>query len=83
MTGKHTRQAGAALRALQTAAFSCRKAQFQAGSWEASMMAMIGKRPCAYDGAPVRGRAAARYAYAHVGRGPGGLAGQRWLGAGS
>ena len=83
MTGKHTRQAGAALRTLQTAAFPCRKAQFQSCSQEASMMAMIGKRPCAYDGAPVRGRATARYAHTHVGRGAGGLAGQRWLGAGS
>jgi hypothetical protein len=81
MTGKHTRRAGAALRTLQTAAFPCRKAQFQACSREASMMAMIGKRPCAYDGTPVRGRATARYAHAYVGRGPGGLAGQRWLGA--
>ena len=82
MTGKHTRRAGAALLTLQTAAFPCRKAQFQACSREASMMAMICKRPCAY-GALVRGRATARYAHAHLGRGPGGLAGQRWLGAGS
>jgi hypothetical protein len=83
MTGKHTRRAGAALRTLQTAVFPCRKGQFQACSREASMMAMIRKRPCAYNGAPVRGRPMARYAHAHVGRGPGGLAGQRWLGAGS
>ena len=83
MTGKHTRRAGAALRTLQTVAFPCRKAPFQACSREASMMAMIGNRPCAYGAAPVRGRATARYAHAHVGRGPGGLAGQRWLGAGS
>jgi hypothetical protein len=83
MTGKHTRRAGAALRTLQSAAFPCRKAQFQACSREASMMAMICKRPCAYNGAPARGRATARYAHAHVGRGPGGLTGQRWLGAGS
>jgi hypothetical protein len=83
MTGKHTRRAGAAPRTLQTAAFSCRKAQFQGRSREASMMAMTCKRPCAYDGAPVRGRAMAGYAHAHAGRGPGGLAGQRWLGAGS
>ena len=83
MTGKHTRRAGAALRTLQAAAFPCRKAQFQACSQEASMMAMIGKRPCAYDGAPARGRATARYAHAHAGRAPGRLACQRWLGAGS
>jgi hypothetical protein len=83
MTGKHTRRAGAAPRILQTAAFPCRKAQFQACSGEASMMAMICERPCAYDGAPVRGRATARHAHARVGRGPGGLAGQQWLGAGS
>ena len=83
MTRKHTRLPGAALRTLQTAAFPCRKAQFQACSRKASMIAMIGKRPCAYDGAPVRGRATARYAHAHVGRRPAGLAGQRWLGAGS
>ena len=83
MTAKHTRWAGAALRTLQTTAFPCRKAQFHACSREASMMAMIGKRPCAYDGAPVRGRATARYAHAHVGWGPRGLACQRWLGAGS
>jgi len=80
MTGKHTWRAGAAL---QTAAFSCRKAQFRACSQEASMMTMICKRPCAYDAAPVRGRATARYAHAPAGQGPGGLAGQRWLGAGS
>jgi hypothetical protein len=83
MTGKHTRRAGAALRILQTAAFHCRNAQFQACSREASMMAMICKRPCAYESAPVRGQATARYTHTHVGRGPGGLAGQRWLGAGS
>jgi hypothetical protein len=83
MTGKHTRRAGAAPRIPQTAAFPCRKAQFQTCSGEASMMAMICKRPCAYDSAPVRGRATARHAHAHVGRGPGGLAGQQWLGAGS
>jgi hypothetical protein len=83
MTGKHIRRAGAALRTLQAAAFPCRKAQFQARSREASMMAMICKRPCAYDGAPVGGRATTSCARAHVGRGPGGLAGQRWLEAGS
>ena len=83
MTGKHTRRTGAALRTPQTAAFSCRKAQFQARSREVSMMAMICQRPCALDGAPVKGRATARYAHAHVGRGPGGLAGQQWPGAGS
>jgi hypothetical protein len=83
MTGKHTRRTGAALRTLQTAAFPCCKAQFQACSQEASMMAMIGKRPCAYDGAPVKGRAMAIYAHAHIGRRPDGLVGQRWLGAGS
>jgi hypothetical protein len=54
MTGKHTRRAGAALRNLQTAAFPCRTAQFRACSQEASMMTMIRKRPCAYDGPPVR-----------------------------
>jgi hypothetical protein len=64
MTGKHTWRAGAALRTLQTARFSCRKAQFRACSQEAEW-------------------ATARYAHAHVGQGPGGLAGQRWLGAGS
>ena len=60
MTGKHARRAAAALRTLQTAAFPCRKAQFQA-----------------------RSRITARYAHAHVGRGPGRLAGPRWLGVGS
>jgi hypothetical protein len=83
MTGKHIRRAGAALRTPQAAAFPCGKAQFRACSREASMMATICKRPCAYDGAPVRGRATARYAHAHLGRGPGGLASQRWLEAGS
>ena len=83
MTANHTRRTGATLRTLQTAAFPCRKAQFQACSREASMMAMICKRPCAYAGVPVRGRATARYAHAHLGRRPGGLAGQRRLGAGS
>ena len=83
MTGKHTRRPRAALRTLQTAAFGGRKAQFPACSREASMTATIGKRPCAYHDAPVRGRATARYAHAHVGRGPGGLAGQWWLGAGA
>ena len=44
MTANHTRRTGATLRTLQTAAFPCRKAQFQACSREASMMAMICKR---------------------------------------